>query len=67
MCMHTQSCEAAFLDLILEPGEGTHDLSWSVGDVSHLKLVLSFLSTFYWRKKLEGGVGKRVTKIGMYF
>lgn len=42
----TDSCETAFLDLILEPGEETHDLSLSVSDISHLKLTLSVLSTF---------------------
>ena len=55
MCRHTQSCEAAFLRLILERGEETRDLS--VSDVSHIKLVLSFLSTFYRRKNWGGGGG----------
>lgn len=47
MHAHTESCETAFLDLILEPGEETHELSLSGSGVYHIKLVLSFPSAFY--------------------
>lgn len=52
--VHTDSCEAAFLDLILEPGEETHALSLSVSDISPHKISFKFSLHFLLKKKAGG-------------